>query len=316
MRWPSAYTGKDMMELSTFPTTSKSWPGGATLSRLAAAVLVCAALGSYWPRAVADEVLYADSGGMVRIEQAGDATYLIPKGGERVRFPIEAEELPDEFHLSPDGAWLYGLRHVGSGLRAGDLFSLSKGRLVKRPNFNEAAWKNAARLRGIPENYAAAGEYAMAAFHAWSFDSKRLLVGLRGGEKKGSLREGFVYFNLKTESFEVTDYLRKLGESDSEKLGCAEPVESLPTMESLKARFESLDGRLNEAYKKRLSKVGDRASNLRVSEREWIKHRDEGLALYLSVMPATEREKRRYQFLADVTAARLDEFNQPLETDI
>ena len=44
---------------------------------------------------------------------------------------------------------------------------------------------------------------------------------------------------------------------------------------------------------------------LRSTQKDWIKHRDEGLKLYLSLYPKAEREARRLQFLGDVTAARI-----------
>ncbi len=50
----------------------------------------------------------------------------------------------------------------------------------------------------------------------------------------------------------------------------------------------------------------DQLSNLREPQRAWTKHRDEGLKFYVSLFPAAEKERRRLQFLCDVTAARID----------
>jgi len=50
----------------------------------------------------------------------------------------------------------------------------------------------------------------------------------------------------------------------------------------------------------------DRIPNLRESQRNWLKARDKGLQLYLIAAPAAERERRKLQFLADVTAARIE----------
>jgi hypothetical protein len=45
---------------------------------------------------------------------------------------------------------------------------------------------------------------------------------------------------------------------------------------------------------------------VREAQRNWIKHRDEGAKVYVSLFPATEKERRRLQFLGDVTAARIE----------
>ena len=267
----------------------------------------------------AGDILYTNPAKTVRIEQGDDGLYAVQVKNEsqRAKLPVKGEEVPDEFHVSPDGAWLYGLRHVGSGLRAGDLFELaSPTKIVARPNFDSLAWKNGAKLGGVSQNFAAAGVYAMASFHNWSIDSKRLLIGLRGGEEKRSMREGYIYYNIQTKKFEITDYLKKLAKSET-ALPCAEPVDPLPSKEALTARFESLDQRLNQAYKDRLPKVPkDRAPILRDAQRDWIKQRDQGLKLYLSATPAAEQETRRLQYLGDVTASRLDDFTRPADEDL
>ena len=45
---------------------------------------------------------------------------------------------------------------------------------------------------------------------------------------------------------------------------------------------------------------------VREAQRDWIKHRDEGVKLYMSIFLAAEKERRRLQFFSDVTAARID----------
>jgi uncharacterized protein YecT (DUF1311 family) len=287
------------------------------------AALVAMALVLSPAKVRAGDILYINPAKTVRIEQADDGIYAVRVKNEnqRAKLPTAGgdESAPDEFHISPDGAWLYALRHLGSGLRAGDLFELaSPTRVVSQAGFNELAWKNAVKLHAVPRNFSAAGEYAMAAFYGWSLDSKRLLISVRGGEEKRSMREGFLYFNLQSKTFEQTDYLRKLTKSAANGLlGCAEPVDPLPSKDELAARFEALDQHLNQAYKERLAKLEkDRATNLRDAQRTWLKQRDDGLKLYLSLVPAAEQEKRRYQFLGDVTASRLDDFTRPIEQDL
>jgi uncharacterized protein YecT (DUF1311 family) len=266
------------------------------------------------------EVLSTNSSKTVRVEQSDDGIFIVQGNNEsqRAKLPGEGLSLPDEFHISPDGQWIFGLRHVGSGLRAGDLFQLTSPTKVEpRRNFDELAWTNAAKLGAVKSNFSADGVYAMAFFCGWSTDSKRLLIGLRGGEEKRSMREGFVYFNTRTKTFEFTDYLRKLAKATSPALSCAEPVEPLPAAKELASRLAILDQRLNQAYKERSAKLDkDRTLRLRDTQRDWLKQRDEGLTLYLSLVPAAEKERRRLQYLGDVTAARLDDFDRPLDEDL
>ena len=74
---------------------------------------------------------------------------------------------------------------------------------------------------------------------------------------------------------------------------------------------------MNKAYGERIAKTQkDRVSILRASQRDWIKHRDEGLKFYLEFAPSAEKERRRLQFLVDVTFARVDDFDRPVDEDI
>jgi uncharacterized protein YecT (DUF1311 family) len=91
---------------------------------------------------------------------------------------------------------------------------------------------------------------------------------------------------------------------------CAELVDPLPPEAELKARADAADKQLNEAYAAKVKKVGkDRGSNLRESQRAWVKARDAGLQIYLAVALAAERERRKLQFLGDVTLARIESLN-------
>ena len=73
------------------------------------------------------------------------------------------------------------------------------------------------------------------------------------------------------------------------------------------------DLRLNETFAARLANYPDAAEANRRSQREWIKARDAGLKIYLGSSPKAEQESRKLQFLADVTATRIDSLNQPEE---
>src|SRR5207249_5480912 len=144
-------------------------------------------------------------------------------------------------------------------------------------------------------------------FVAWSFDSSRLLVRLRGGDRHKTLHSCYVYFNTRTKGFEMTNYLRKLNKMKSDALACAEPFDPLPGEADLKTRLDGLDRQLSKKYADVIAQSEkDRVSLVREAQRKWIKHRDEGAKLYVSLFPPAERELRRLPFLGDVTAARIE----------
>jgi uncharacterized protein YecT (DUF1311 family) len=174
-------------------------------------------------------------------------------------------------------------------------------------SFNEAAWKNGVKLGAFKRDFSAEGLCAMTEFVSWSFDSARLLIELRGGEDKREMHEGYVYFNVRTKNFEVTNYLRKLHKTKAKVLACAEPVDPLPSEAELKQRLDASDQQLNTRYGEVIAKtLKDQVSNVRQAQRNWIKDRDEGARFYVSLFPPAEKERRRLQFLCDVTAARID----------
>ena len=236
---------------------------------------------------------------------------------QRARLPKQAPDSPtdDEFHFSPNEEWLFGLRHVGSGLRDGNIYHLIKPLRVevvgKEGHFNELVWEKGVKLGALKRNWSADGVYAMTFFGGWSADSSRLLLQLRGGDEKRDLRSGFFYFNTRSNDFEATNYSRKLSQTKSTALTCAEPVDPLPGELELKKRFDALDEQLNRKYAEVLAKIEkDRVSLVREAQRDWLKQRDAGEKLYVSLFPAAEKSRRRLQFLADVTAARIE---TPLE---
>ena len=232
---------------------------------------------------------------------------------QRAKLPKQSADSPtdDEIHFSPNEEWIFGLRHVGSGLRYGNVYRLASPLKIDMPttdeSFNELVWENCVKLGALKHDYSAEGVYAMTFFVAWSFDSSRLLIQLYGGEEKRSMQPGFLYFNTRTKKFEITEYLRKLNKTKSKALACAEPVDPLPSEAELKIRLDALDRQLNKAYADVIAQGDkDRVSVVREAQRAWIKHRDEGAKFYISAFPAAGRERRRLQFLCDVTAARID----------
>jgi uncharacterized protein YecT (DUF1311 family) len=278
------------------------------------------------------DLLYTSPSGALRIEttvkpsSTGDEltaeTWVVSTKDptQRARLPKQSADSPDddEFHCSPNDEWIFGLRHVGSGLRYGNLYHyLTPLRIEmsdKDESFNELVWKNCIEFGALKEDYSAEGVYAVTIFVGWSLDSCRLLVELSGGEEKSAMHRGRLYFNTRTKRFEMTDYVRKLNRSKSAMLACAEPVEPLPSEAELKTRLDRLDQQLNKTYGELVAKTQkDRVSLLREGQRAWIKHRDEGVKFYVSLFPQTERERRRLQFMGDVTAARIEELPKEWE---
>jgi uncharacterized protein YecT (DUF1311 family) len=231
---------------------------------------------------------------------------------QRVKLPKQSADSPtdDEFHFSPNEEWLFGLRHVGSGLRYGNIYHLSDPLKIDQlvpGEFNRAVWKNAAKLGAVKKDWSEAGVYAMTFFGCWSLDSSRLLIELSGGEEKRSMKSGFLYFNVRTKKFEMTDYLRKLNKIKSEIIGCAEPVDPLPNEAELKANYETLDRQLNKTYGEQVAETQkDQVLNVRQDQRDWLKRRDAGEKFYVSLFPSGEKERRHLQFLCEVTAARIE----------
>jgi uncharacterized protein YecT (DUF1311 family) len=272
----------------------------------------------------AREVLGTSSSGAFRIESkfpetsAADATADIwvvstRDPGQRAKLPKQGADSPtdDEFHFSPDEQWLFGSRHVGSGLRYGNIYHLLTPLRIEAVgeagSFNDLVWENGVKLGALKENYSAAGVNAMTAFVNWSIDSSRLLIRLCGGEKKSTMLCGFLYFNTRTNKFEVTDYSRKLSKAKPEPLACAEPIDPLPSEAELKQRFDTLDQELNKKYAEILAKADkDRVALIREGQRKWLKDRDAGERVYLTSIPSAEKTARRLQYLCDVTAARID----------
>jgi uncharacterized protein YecT (DUF1311 family) len=233
---------------------------------------------------------------------------------QRAKLPKESSDSPpdDEFRFSPNEQWLFGSRHVGSGLRYANVYHLMSPLRIEAAgapaSFNDLAWENCVKLGALKKNYSAAGVYAMTAFQSWSLDSSRVLIRLCGGEEKRSMLCGFVYFNTRTNKFEVTDYSRKLAKAKPEPLGCAEPVDPLPTEPELKQRLDSLDAELNKKYAAVLAKTDkDRIDSLRQGQRKWLKARDAGEKIYVETFPVAEKSRRRLQYLSDVTAARISQ---------
>jgi uncharacterized protein YecT (DUF1311 family) len=266
------------------------------------------------------EVLYTSPSGAIRIERDGENAWLISTEDPTQRAkmpPLEGiSPFDDEFHASPNGEWIFGTRKMAHGFSNGDLFHRIDPQHIKiaptekDQSFNDLVWPYCVKQGALKANYSAeedGADVGMTDFVAWSIDSSRLLVQLLGGDRHKTLHTCYVYFNTRTKSFEMTDYLRKLNKTKAKVLACAEPVDPLPSKAELKTRFDRLDRQLNEKYTEVLAHAEkDRIPVVRETQRDWIKHRDEGEKLYISIFPAAQKEQRRLQFLADVTSARVD----------
>src|SRR6059058_588656 len=264
------------------------------------------------------EVLYTSPGGGLRIERNGEKAWVIS-----TKNPDQRAELPplegvspfdDEFHASPNEEWIFGTRKMAHGFSNGDLFHRVDPQHVEiaptqeDQSFNDRVWPYCVKQSALKANYSAEEDDAdtgLTDFVAWSFDSSRLLVQLRGGDRHKTLHSCYVYFNTRTNRFEMTDYLRKLNKSKSAVAACAEPTDPLPGEAELKVRLDALDQQLNKMYGEVLAHAGEGVPLVREGQHKWIKHRDEGARLYVSLFPQAERERRRLQFLGDVTAARI-----------
>src|SRR5438477_3423465 len=265
------------------------------------------------------EVLYTSPGGGLRIERNGEKAWVIS-----TKNPDQSAELPplegvspfdDEFHASPNEEWIFGTRKMAHGFSNGDLFHRVDPQHVEvaptqeDQSFNDRVWPYCVKQGVLKANYSMEEDGADTAFTdfiGWSLDSSRLLVKLSGGNRHETLHSCYVYFNTRTSSFEITDYLRKLNKSKSAVAACAEPTDPLPGEAELKVRLDALDQQLNNKYADVLAHAGEGVTLAREGQRKWIKYRDEGAKLYLSLFPQAERERRRLQFLGDVTAARID----------
>jgi hypothetical protein len=159
-------------------------------------------------------------------------------------------------------------------------------------------------------------------FIAWSADSARLLVQKRVEEHDEKTRENFwsyhyFYFNLRSGKLEDTNYLRTLDRTfrgDNELRNYvvpafAEPVDPLPPEKQLSPRYQAAEDRLNKIFPlvmKREQSEQDK-QNRRDYQRLWLKARDKGAEAFAVMGSKAERQRRKVQYMADATEARVRE---------
>ena len=276
------------------------------------------------------QVLKTSPSGKFRVVENGEEFWIVTAADENQRTKMHSAELviPEEFRFSPNEKWLYVELHHGSCMSGADLYRKSDSKAAQpdevgpfqpiEPALEYGAWTEALKQRLFTRNFADEGACAMVRFGAWSDDSGRLLLIIRGGESRRETVGRYLYYNTRTSGFELTPYLRKVNAASANSheinlLACAEPVDPLPDEATLKQQYAAVDKKLNENYQKMITKADkeekETVADLRRFQRQWLKARDAGLKIYLAAFSPAEKERRRLQFLIDVsrTEAEADE---------
>jgi uncharacterized protein YecT (DUF1311 family) len=273
------------------------------------------------------QVLKTSPRGTFRVVQNGEEFWIVTAADENRRTKMHSAELviPEEFRFSPDEKWLYVELHHGSCMSGADLYRRSDSKAAGsndvgpfqriEPSLEDGAWAEALKQRLFTKNFADEGLCAMVRFGGWSDDSGRLLLVMRGGEERRETVGRYLYYNTRTNGFELTPYLRKVNavsakSHDIDVLACAELIDPLPEEATLKQQYAAVDKKLNENYQKMIAKAEkeekETVPELRRSQRQWLKARDAGLKIYLAAFSPAEKERRRLQFLIDVSRAEAE----------
>ncbi|MFZ0917332.1 MAG: lysozyme inhibitor LprI family protein [Candidatus Udaeobacter sp.] len=274
------------------------------------------------------QVLQTSPNGTFRVVQNGEEFWIVTASDENQRTKMHSAELaiPEEFRFSPNEKWLYVELGHGSCMAGADLYRRSDSKAAPpddvgpfqpiEPSLEYGAWTEALKQRLFTHNFADEGLCAMVRFGGWSDDSGRLLLIIRGGEERHETVGRYLYYNTRTSGFELTPYLRKANAASAKShemnvLACSEPIDPLPDEATLKQRYAAVDKKLNQNYQKMIAKAEkeekETVAELRRSQREWLKARDAGLRLYLAAFSPAEKERRRLQFLIDVSRAEAEE---------
>jgi uncharacterized protein YecT (DUF1311 family) len=272
-------------------------------------------------------LLKTSPSGTFRVVENEEGFWIVTAADENQRTKMHSAELviPEEFRFSPDEKWLYVELHHGSCMSGADLYRKSISKAAGptevgpfqpiEPSLEDGAWAEALKQQLFTENFADEGLCAMVRFGGWSDDSGRLLIIIRGGESRRETVGRYLYYNTRTSGFELTPYLRKVNAASAKSheidvLACAEPVDALPDEATLKQRYAAVDKKLNENYQKMIAKAekeeNGTVADLRRFQRQWLKARDAGLKIYLAAFSPAEKERRRLQFLIDVSRAEAE----------
>jgi uncharacterized protein YecT (DUF1311 family) len=269
-------------------------------------------------------VLKTSPSGTFRVVQNGEDFWIVSATDEKQRTKMHSAELenPEEFRFSPDEKSLYVELHHGSCMSGADLYRRTDSKAAEpneggsfhrvEPALEYGAWTDALKQRLFTRNFADEGLCAMVRFGAWSDDSGRLLLIIRGGEERRESVGRYLYYNTRTSQFELTPYLRKVNAASAKShedkvLACAEPVDPLPDEATLKKRYAEVDKKLNENYQKMIANADkETVPDLKRFQRDWLKARDAGMKIYLAAFSPAEKEQRRLQFLIDVTQTQAE----------
>ena len=266
-------------------------------------------------------------------EESDIADFVVSSGDPKVREPLH--DHPDttgaDYHISPDENWIYDQARFGHRMCGGQIFKRAHDLKFEsvEAEFDDSVWRFFAKQEGIARDqvpYFDSGE-GIIDFVAWSPDSARVLLDLRveiGGERGRGVYKWYLYFNTKTQTFEVTDYLRRLNKDAwrrwknfDEKLVfpeavSAQPMADLSSQVQLKKRYEEADRRLNQSYQQVLAKVDkEQQGSLRDDQRHWLKVRDAGAKFYKQSGGKSTSDQRYWQYMVDSTEAQL----RHIETD-
>ena len=270
-----------------------------------------------------------------------------PKVRERLGEPRQAQ--PAHYFISPNEQWIFAMIHYGSRMGGGQLFKRQLGLKFAgvEPKFEESVWRFFCQNEHVNEDDRETG---IIDFVAWSPDSARVLVDLRaggfGGERERSVYKWYAYFNTRTESFELTNYLRRLnkdawkryrGDTLRENFGeaaSAEPLGELPTEAESKKRYEAAETHIKESFQKLLDaqeKQLEKTMNNEQSsstqrdiykqqlqgtrgyQQSWIKTRESGAKFYADAGAKSTVLRRYWQHMADSSEARAAEIEQQLK---
>ena len=266
---------------------------------------------------LSDKVLFQSPHGSYRIQASMEGTSLWivgtsdPKQRKQLPGADPDDREPDEFSASPDDLWLLDNR-------SHELYR-DAGKFAFAPvNRKQWFWKSAV-------------DYASKEFHfdrkeveidwaSWSFDSARMLIDFMQ-----DTQHRFAYFNTRTKTFEQTPYLKMInarintaksyeafpiasfaGDRTARFVVFAEPLDPVPSAETLKARFDALDQELKTLREKSLAEFATRTEKsnvdfIRDQNEKWYKTRDQAVEMYLPFAQQAEQEIRKLQFLCDIT---------------
>jgi uncharacterized protein YecT (DUF1311 family) len=260
-------------------------------------------------------------------EEENATEWIVSTRDPRKRAPIpraNAQPVYD-FSFSPDEKWFAVNVHYGSRMAGFRMYHVKEGPKLERALDEELGWK------WLDHNKVDAMSAADMMRHtAWSFDSSRLLLRIpMGGEAIATgapTANFFFYYNVRSQRFEMTDYLRNLNANASSILKsgkparliteaqAAEPIDAPPPPASSHTRYEAADSKLNEVYGKLMRKLKpDDQTLLRDDQRKWIKLRDAGANAFSSGRKKSLQPAYGQLYLAEATEQRVRDLEVWLE---